>query len=158
MDGWLGSLFVASYESRGCFGGIRNRLHIFCYTTIAWTAEKTSFPTISLLLRVDSLLCRCVYLAVVWQWISFIVKLFRPSALMSQCKIRVCWRCKGIAFNTNGISKWRYELRKQMQDIHIDRIRLSGLRETSQTPWEILYSKLSLLSDWPLPGRNSHSP
>jgi hypothetical protein len=55
-----------------------------------------------------------------------------------------------VAFNANGILRRRYELSKQLQDLH---------RDTSQTPWEVLHSKLSLLSGWSLPGkkRNSHN-
>jgi hypothetical protein len=64
---------------------------------------------------------------------------------------------KVIAFNANGIARQRYELSKQLQDVHIDVALFSGTHnETSQ---EVLYSKLPLLSNQSLPGqerRNCH--
>jgi hypothetical protein len=57
---------------------------------------------------------------------------------------------KLIAFNASGISRQRYELNKQLQDLHID---VALLSETSQTPWEGLYSNLSLYRTDRFPGR-----
>jgi hypothetical protein len=31
-------------------------------------------------------------------------------------------------------------------------------RDTSQTPWEVLHSQLSFISDWPLHGKKRHFP
>jgi hypothetical protein len=46
---------------------------------------------------------------------------------------------KVLAFNANGISKQRYELSKQLQDL-----RGSLFRDTSKTPLEVLHSKLPI--------------
>jgi hypothetical protein len=52
---------------------------------------------------------------------------------------------KVIAFNTNGMWRQRYELSKQLQDLHTDVSLLSEIH--LKTPCEVLHSKLSLLSD-----------
>jgi hypothetical protein len=64
--------FVASYYSQGYGGGIRHRLHAeltspVCpgYIASARTVEKTPFTNVYLVLRVDSLLQKCIYRAVV---------------------------------------------------------------------------------------------
>jgi hypothetical protein len=41
---------------------------------------------------------------------------------------------KVIAFNVNGIGRQRYELSKQLQDLHVD---VALLRDTSQTSREL---------------------
>jgi hypothetical protein len=33
---------------------------------------------------------------------------------------RIHWTLKDIAFNANGVERQRYELSKQLQDLHID--------------------------------------
>jgi hypothetical protein len=68
------SLFVATYDSQGHGGGIRPRLQTDWLTTawlvstlynpLARTAQKTPFPTVSLLLRVNSLLWETIRFAV----------------------------------------------------------------------------------------------
>jgi hypothetical protein len=57
---------------------------------------------------------------------------------------------KVMEFNENGIFRQHYEVSKQLQDLYID---VALLSHTNQNSYErLLYSKLSLLSDWPLPG------
>jgi exonuclease III len=63
--------------------------------------------------------------------------------------IRIHRPLKIIAFNVNGIWRQRYELSKQLQDLHID---VALFSETHlKTAWEVLYSKLL-----PLLNRSSH--
>jgi hypothetical protein len=62
-----------------------------------------------------------------------------------------------ITFNANGIWRQRYKLSIQLQDLHI-RVDVALLSDTSQIPREVLYSKLSLLSDWPLPMKKRRLP
>jgi hypothetical protein len=52
---------------------------------------------------------------------------------------------KVIAFNANGIWRQHYELSKQL--LRLTYTYGSALRDTAQIPREILYLKLSLLSD-----------
>jgi hypothetical protein len=44
---------------------------------------------------------------------------------------------KVIAFNANSIVRERYELRKQLQDLHVD---VALLSEISETSWEVFIS------------------
>jgi hypothetical protein len=69
-----GSLFVAYYDSQGCGGGIRPRLHtgvlvfepfFVLITSRHGTRRKRRFPKVPLLLRVDSLPWEHVCFAVV---------------------------------------------------------------------------------------------
>jgi hypothetical protein len=51
---------------------------------------------------------------------------------------RIHRRIKVIAFNANDISKQRYELSKQLQDIHI-RVDVALFSETHLKPYERFY-------------------
>jgi hypothetical protein len=52
----------------------------------AQTMQKTLLPAVPLLLRVDSVVRKCVYLVVAYQCLPFLVKSFQLSAAMSQIK------------------------------------------------------------------------
>jgi hypothetical protein len=51
---------------------------------------------------------------------------------------------KVIEFYANSTWRLHYDLSKQLQDLHIN---VALLSETSQTPYEVLYSKLLVSSD-----------
>jgi hypothetical protein len=58
---------------------------------------------------------------------------------------------KVVSFNANDIARQRYELSKQLQELHIP----SGpaLRDTFQTSWKFIYSKLHTYQNDRFPGR-----
>jgi hypothetical protein len=55
------------------------------------------------------------------------------------------------AFNANGIMKQRYELSKQLQDLHVDVVPFSEIHLKPHK--RFLYFKLPLLSNRPPPGQ-----
>jgi hypothetical protein len=57
---------------------------------------------------------------------------------------------KFFTFNANGIGRWRYELSKQLQELHVD---VALFSETSETSREVLHSKFPFSSNRPLPGQ-----
>jgi hypothetical protein len=95
------SLFVASYDSQSHGGGIRPRLHAGlyiskeqddpvippCRNSIENTALPSNGPTLIYFDVTCSLPLRGAYRALAQQWTTFLVELFRLSALTSQYTI-----------------------------------------------------------------------